>query len=183
MTRSLLLLSPLVLLAGAWFTSQLLHDAGPQAQASPSIRIVLADGALMLRRVSVDHRGILPLDEGTALVAGGAAIRHRSHLSGLVSSERGAWWTSSSTTRTQTTWTFSLLGLLIFSLPLAFLGLQQFRRAYRTYRAEKSQQCVKCGYSLIGNLSGQCPECGAPTTESVRPNQRLQLTGDARDVL
>lgn len=31
---------------------------------------------------------------------------------------------------------------------------------------EKTPICAKCAYSLIGNVSGVCPECGAPIDKS-----------------
>jgi hypothetical protein len=33
-------------------------------------------------------------------------------------------------------------------------------RWVRPYRRRKAGQCVACGYPLIGNASGRCPECG-----------------------
>ncbi len=39
------------------------------------------------------------------------------------------------------------------------------RERYRCERLFPS--CVKCGYSLRGNLSGVCPECGTPIDEEV----------------
>jgi hypothetical protein len=35
------------------------------------------------------------------------------------------------------------------------------RRAERFYRG----QCLTCGYSLTGNISGVCPECGTQVAE------------------
>jgi predicted RNA-binding Zn-ribbon protein involved in translation (DUF1610 family) len=32
----------------------------------------------------------------------------------------------------------------------------------------KLDVCVKCGYSLTGNVSGQCPECGQELTDEQR---------------
>ena len=32
-------------------------------------------------------------------------------------------------------------------------------------RRRRSQCCRHCGYSLVGNTSGVCPECGKPTTD------------------
>ncbi len=29
----------------------------------------------------------------------------------------------------------------------------------------RRNQCLRCGYSLIGNMSGICPECGTPISE------------------
>jgi hypothetical protein len=33
-------------------------------------------------------------------------------------------------------------------------------RWVRPYRRRRAGKCVACGYSLIGNTSGRCPECG-----------------------
>jgi hypothetical protein len=35
-----------------------------------------------------------------------------------------------------------------------------FRRPAKTASSDESPQCQKCGYSLRGNVSGVCPECG-----------------------
>jgi hypothetical protein len=34
-------------------------------------------------------------------------------------------------------------------------------RWVRPYRRRRAGKCAKCGYSLVGNESGTCPECGA----------------------
>lgn len=34
------------------------------------------------------------------------------------------------------------------------------RGPLRRYRRRRRNQCVTCGYSLVGNVSGACPECG-----------------------
>jgi hypothetical protein len=33
----------------------------------------------------------------------------------------------------------------------------------RTWRRSRRGQCPSCGYNLTGNVTGVCPECGAPT--------------------
>ncbi len=40
-------------------------------------------------------------------------------------------------------------------LPVALLAIRRFPRM-------REGHCVQCGYSLIGNTSGVCPECGTP---------------------
>ena len=35
---------------------------------------------------------------------------------------------------------------------------------WRRPRPYPPGHCQKCGYSLLGNVSGRCPECGTPTT-------------------
>lgn len=38
---------------------------------------------------------------------------------------------------------------------------------YRQHKGKRQDHhygiCSKCGYDLTGNVSGRCPECGAPT--------------------
>ena len=49
--------------------------------------------------------------------------------------------------------------LLALPLPLVIITRWLFlRRQGRTRR--RRNQCLKCGYSLTGNVSGICPECG-----------------------
>lgn len=36
-------------------------------------------------------------------------------------------------------------------------------RPRRTERRRAEGRCLRCGYSLHGNLSGVCPECGTST--------------------
>jgi hypothetical protein len=52
---------------------------------------------------------------------------------------------------------------LWFPVPLALIALWALKREEKR-RALKSSECrcMKCGYSLVGNVSGVCPECGAP---------------------
>ena len=38
-------------------------------------------------------------------------------------------------------------------------------RLRRTWRWKRDGSCISCGYSLIGNLSGTCPECGSPVPQ------------------
>lgn len=42
----------------------------------------------------------------------------------------------------------------------AFMKRRDFKR-YEAYYREVSGLCLKCGYSLTGNVSGACTECGA----------------------
>jgi hypothetical protein len=41
----------------------------------------------------------------------------------------------------------------------------------RRVRRRELGQCVMCGYSLIGNVSGTCPECGTATTYGANPGE------------
>lgn len=38
------------------------------------------------------------------------------------------------------------------------------RGPLRRHNREKRNLCLNCGYSLTGNVSGNCPECGTPTS-------------------
>jgi hypothetical protein len=37
------------------------------------------------------------------------------------------------------------------------------RNQYRRHKESRIGRCRRCGYSLTGNTSGICPECGTPT--------------------
>ena len=39
-------------------------------------------------------------------------------------------------------------------------------RRRRRRRLRAAHVCLQCGYSLTGNVSGVCPECGTPCTEA-----------------
>jgi len=43
------------------------------------------------------------------------------------------------------------------------LGLMNGPGILRRYRRKKNGLCVPCGYNLMGNTSGVCPECGEGT--------------------
>lgn len=56
---------------------------------------------------------------------------------------------------------------LCAAVPAAFLiisGMRVRRRAVRL-------PCRACGYSLIGNTSGRCPECGTAICDRTAPNE------------
>ncbi len=55
-------------------------------------------------------------------------------------------------------WSFALL-FLFGAAP----GLWTYRRRRALRRAG---HCQRCSYDLTGNISGRCPECGAPTATS-----------------
>ena len=64
------------------------------------------------------------------------------------------------------------IGILTLSAILgAALAWMLLPRTLGTRRAELragSDRCEGCGYSLRGNVSGVCPECGAPTRSLIR---------------
>lgn len=51
------------------------------------------------------------------------------------------------------------LFLTIFLTVLTFRSASRHRRGY----------CRGCGYNLVGNTSGRCPECGRHVTEAEQP--------------
>ncbi len=51
-------------------------------------------------------------------------------------------------------------------LAQAIMRAVSLRSDYRRQRRRKEGRCLDCGYDLAGNVSGVCPECGTPTTES-----------------
>jgi hypothetical protein len=53
--------------------------------------------------------------------------------------------------------------MLIFLIPFWLLPpLMWYAKRRRTTKTNPDV-CIRCGYSLIGNVSGVCPECGTPT--------------------
>ena len=67
---------------------------------------------------------------------------------------------------TMPVWPGFALGALFYAGALAVprWGLQRMRSGYRRRR----NRCAHCGYSLVGNTTGVCPECGA-VVRSVKP--------------
>ena len=53
----------------------------------------------------------------------------------------------------------------------------QWQRA-KAMRRQKRGECVRCGYDLIGNVSGRCPECGQPCRTSAHDNGPPQERSD-----
>src|SRR5687768_17045434 len=58
----------------------------------------------------------------------------------------------------------SFIFLSFFSAVPLIIGLVLFRRGWRGRRSGDSPHCAACDYSLVGNHSGACPECGAALT-------------------
>ena len=52
--------------------------------------------------------------------------------------------------------------LWMLFLPIAAVSLLAWRRA----RMRRPGHCLNCGYDLIGNVSGVCPECGKEVQSS-----------------
>jgi hypothetical protein len=65
-------------------------------------------------------------------------------------------------------WTLDALAAM---LPIAWLARWRQQRRLRGIGT-----CLKCGYNLIGNLSGVCPECGAKIVQPTRANSDRPTT-------
>ncbi len=59
----------------------------------------------------------------------------------------------------------SLLGILVATARSFRQGMVEAETAHRAARG----RCMRCGYRLIGNTSGVCPECGRPRAGSPTP--------------
>ena len=57
---------------------------------------------------------------------------------------------------------YLLTDLLLYGLSavIAIACIVDYRRHRRIRDREKGGLCLQCGYSLAGNVSGVCPECG-----------------------
>lgn len=66
-------------------------------------------------------------------------------------------------------WPGVLVNTFLYAAVLAalFLGVGSLRRACRRC----CERCITCGYSLAGNTSGVCPECGS----SVMPRTSIAI--------
>jgi hypothetical protein len=60
------------------------------------------------------------------------------------------------------------ISLIAITLPLALLvlGLALMKMGFWPRRRGETPHCRGCGYALVGNQSGTCPECGQVWTES-----------------
>ena len=63
---------------------------------------------------------------------------------------------------------FWFLCLVLLMPPAAWFGRfgSARRRKHRGGRRLRLGHCPHCGYDLRGNVSGMCPECGAPAPEA-----------------
>jgi hypothetical protein len=50
-------------------------------------------------------------------------------------------------------------------MPVLALSVLPFVRVLQGFRRVRSGCCLTCGYSLTGNTSGVCPECGTPVPQ------------------
>jgi hypothetical protein len=70
---------------------------------------------------------------------------------------------------------FPLALLIVPALPFPLIW-RSMRGRWKADRRRRLGQCVACGYSLAGNSSGVCPECGkAIFTAETRRVQRMQM--------
>ncbi len=60
--------------------------------------------------------------------------------------------------------------VLLLACPTALLARAIHRQRYR----RRHNLCVKCGYSLEGNESGVCPECGTPAAMTVATHESTE---------
>ena len=54
----------------------------------------------------------------------------------------------------------------VFGLAVIYPVRLFVRGPVTRFRRARHQQCLACGYSLVGNLSGVCPECGTAVRQS-----------------
>ncbi len=64
----------------------------------------------------------------------------------------------------------ALPGVLVVGL--ITLSIIASRKAGIRDRRRDRGQCIECGYSLRGNRSGRCPECGSPVSRRLRRRQQ-----------
>lgn len=62
-------------------------------------------------------------------------------------------------------WVHALLALLLL---IGIFSALRFLTSYERRKQEKKEPaCQSCGYSLIGNISGTCPECGSEVARAI----------------
>jgi len=77
------------------------------------------------------------------------------------------------------TWRYVYLAgpIWLLIIPTATYPAVAFLRGpFTRYLRRKRRQCLVCGYSLIGNITGVCPECGKPTTRPEKLPRLLRVT-------
>ena len=55
---------------------------------------------------------------------------------------------------------FPVVLLVPAGVSIVFVSIGEFVASRRADERRRQGFCVRCGYSLTGNLSGVCPECG-----------------------
>ncbi len=74
--------------------------------------------------------------------------------------------------------------IVIPSLVIFCYGIQTGMTEQETVNRKEHCRCLHCGYSLRGNLSGICPECGAATSPALKssdsPDQVEKNSGSVR---
>jgi hypothetical protein len=118
---------------------------GPSISVYPDLFVLANDGDLLIYRVAVNVM-TLPPDYPT--------LPPPSPLYTIMGSRRT---------------TIPLLPTSIVFL-LIFMGALAAPLVRRTHR-RRTNRCVHCGYSLVGNISGRCPECGLPAACSDPPSE------------
>lgn len=71
--------------------------------------------------------------------------------------------------------------LFVIAAVLALVGVVMLRLGWWPRRRGQTPHCRRCGYALVGNESGRCPECGTDTTvaRNVRRGERHRRGGVA----
>jgi hypothetical protein len=122
---------------------------GRRANGRPRVNVYLYTGELGLYRLPFDLRDMA----GTSSTIALPGLRFEHGMEPLANTGRG--WLV--TRLNVSLWLASgVLGLY----PLACLACWA-RVAIRRRTRRRRGACVHCGYCLIGNRSGRCPECGA----------------------
>lgn len=70
-----------------------------------------------------------------------------------------------------------LAGWILCPLLAVYPFVLLIRPILRRRRWIREGLCLKCGYSLTGNLSGVCPECGTPIFREADPSDTSRPTG------
>jgi hypothetical protein len=73
------------------------------------------------------------------------------------------WFTMAGTPRWLLAAVLCVLALLVWTPSMV--------RHFRRFRYRRANRCPRCGYDLTGNVSGQCPECGAAVRAQVQATQ------------
>lgn len=79
---------------------------------------------------------------------------------------------------------FTYVDLPLWVLMIALLVLVVVGRMRVRSLSASVRRCAQCGYCLIGNLSGRCPECGTPIriAESAQSSERALTERRSRPV-